>query len=144
MPFRPGLSESDSPGAARLGRVFAARGAPRLVGDAGFTLDIREDCQIAAAWRQMWTRPDARGLVAGGALRSAAFSFDIAKAHLLQSGDRAALRFAQPLRVARGGIDLTLPVAHDYASGHTDFARSEEHTSELQSLMRISYAVSCL
>src|SRR3546814_2043190 len=26
----------------------------------------------------------------------------------------------------------------------TEFARSEEHTSELQSLMRISYAVFCL
>src|SRR3546814_9140021 len=28
--------------------------------------------------------------------------------------------------------------------GHVDPARSEEHTSELQSLMRISYAVFCL
>src|SRR3546814_6450654 len=27
---------------------------------------------------------------------------------------------------------------------HADFPRSEEHTSELQSLMRISYAVFCL
>src|SRR3546814_7045970 len=30
------------------------------------------------------------------------------------------------------------------ASGATLYARSEEHTSELQSLMRISYAVFCL
>src|SRR3546814_2541574 len=29
-------------------------------------------------------------------------------------------------------------------SGHVDADRSEEHTSELQSLMRISYAVFCL
>src|SRR3546814_5346288 len=28
--------------------------------------------------------------------------------------------------------------------GHMGFGRSEEHTSELQSLMRISYAVFCL
>src|SRR3546814_2933625 len=28
--------------------------------------------------------------------------------------------------------------------GHGDLVRSEEHTSELQSLMRISYAVFCL
>src|SRR3546814_6370520 len=28
--------------------------------------------------------------------------------------------------------------------GHVDHQRSEEHTSELQSLMRISYAVFCL
>src|SRR3546814_9280855 len=30
------------------------------------------------------------------------------------------------------------------AVGHRHLARSEEHTSELQSLMRISYAVFCL
>src|SRR3546814_6337557 len=30
------------------------------------------------------------------------------------------------------------------AAGHEDVQRSEEHTSELQSLMRISYAVFCL
>src|SRR3546814_4945389 len=32
----------------------------------------------------------------------------------------------------------------DYFDGFTDDQRSEEHTSELQSLMRISYAVFCL
>src|SRR3546814_1433971 len=73
----------------------------------------------------------------------AAFSFDIAKAHLLQIGDRAALRFAQPLRVARGGIDLTLPVAHDYASGHTDFARRTYNLAPTgrELVSEISYAM---
>src|SRR3546814_7270073 len=32
----------------------------------------------------------------------------------------------------------------DFDVGHCSLKRSEEHTSELQSLMRISYAVSCL
>ena len=117
------LRESDSFLGARLGPTFAAGGATSLVGDAGVVLDMRNDWQIAANWRQMWTRPDQRGLIAGGALWSTAFSLDVAKAHLVQPGDRAALRFAQPLRVARGGIDLLLPVAHDYATGHTDFGR---------------------
>src|SRR3546814_4295361 len=41
-----------------------------------------------------------------------------------------------------GGTD---PVEHPPArDGSRGFGRSEEHTSELQSLMRISYAVSCL
>src|SRR3546814_10668437 len=35
-------------------------------------------------------------------------------------------------------------IAADMAEGHHAQARSEEHTSELQSLMRISYAVFCL
>src|SRR3546814_12258020 len=81
------LRESNSLLAARLGPVFAAGGATSLVGDASFTLDMREDWQIAAAWRQMWTRPDARGLVARGALRPAASSFHLAKTHLLPHGE---------------------------------------------------------
>src|SRR3546814_9787564 len=35
-------------------------------------------------------------------------------------------------------------LAHREARRHFRHARSEEHTSELQSLMRISYAVFCL
>src|SRR3546814_6086486 len=48
-----------------------------------------------------------------------------------------------------GGV-LWIPVSHlAQAAGAKDsieeaFTRSEEHTSELQSLMRISYAVFCL
>src|SRR3546814_7488460 len=37
--------------------------------------------------------------------------------------------------------DLRCPALYDLGD---DFGRSEEHTSELQSLMRISYAVFCL
>src|SRR3546814_5943486 len=39
-----------------------------------------------------------------------------------------------------GGHDVEVVVPER----HQQFARSEEHTSELQSLMRISYAVFCL
>src|SRR3546814_10490736 len=47
-------------------------------------------------------------------------------------------RFGQSRAVDRNEI-LVGPVA-----AHMNEARSEEHTSELQSLMRISYAVFCL
>ena len=117
------LRESDSLLGARFGPMFGAGGATSLVGDASAAVETQAGWQFVAAWRQMWTRPDQRGLIAGGALWSTAFSFDVAKANLVRPGDRAALRFAQPLRVARGGIDLTLPVAHDYATGRTDFGR---------------------
>src|SRR3546814_2438005 len=40
------------------------------------------------------------------------------------------------------GLGLAEHFAHRIAAGH--MPRSEEHTSELQSLMRISYAVFCL
>src|SRR3546814_9473299 len=42
-------------------------------------------------------------------------------------------------RIGGGLVDRLLPRQH-----LQDFGRSEEHTSELQSLMRISYAVFCL
>src|SRR3546814_2383530 len=51
-------------------------------------------------------------------------------------------QFAAGLHVARA-IELVEPVAHLFARTRTG-ERSEEHTSELQSLMRISYAVFCL
>src|SRR3546814_4476942 len=41
----------------------------------------------------------------------------------------------------RGGAVIFGPVVRDHGY---DLPRSEEHTSELQSLMRISYAVFCL
>src|SRR3546814_3743771 len=49
--------------------------------------------------------------------------------------------------VARPGAPIarkSAPAHHDGATGPDDASRSEEHTSELQSLMRISYAVFCL
>src|SRR3546814_3468160 len=51
---------------------------------------------------------------------------------------------AQPaVDQGRGGRLRRVPVpGHDVVAAGTD--RSEEHTSELQSLMRISYAVFCL
>src|SRR3546814_2289019 len=60
-------------------------------------------------------------------------------------GDRPGIRRddgADVPRLLRGGADR----AGDRRAGRTWTAvpRSEEHTSELQSLMRISYAVFCL
>ncbi|MGQ2974128.1 MAG: S8 family peptidase [Sphingopyxis sp.] len=138
------LRESDSLLGARLGPMFGAGGATSLVGDASFILDVRDDWKVAAAWRQMWTRPDSQGLIAGGVLWSTAFSFDIAKANLMRPRDRAALRFAQPLRVARGGIDLMLPVAHDYATGRTDFGRRSYNLAPTgrELVVEASYALS--
>src|SRR3546814_3409751 len=43
-----------------------------------------------------------------------------------------------------GGAMRSLAAAQVVDSLHPDYKRSEEHTSELQSLMRISYAVFCL
>src|SRR3546814_3087212 len=51
-------------------------------------------------------------------------------------------RFPESERIEMRGEDGLITV--DCAFCARDFRRSEEHTSELQSLMRISYAVFCL
>src|SRR3546814_4401509 len=59
---------------------------------------------------------------------------------LFRSAQLAPLAFRQGHQVAAPEQDLA---ARD-AARRVDQPRSEEHTSELQSLMRISYAVFCL
>src|SRR3546814_3672257 len=63
-------------------------------------------------------------------------------AYMMEPGDVkvVANRLVQLLELAKAG-KLTPASA---AAGKARPARSEEHTSELQSLMRISYAVFCL
>ena len=53
---------------ARLGPVFGSGGATSLVGDASLGVTLTKGWSLTGAWRQMWTRPDRAGLVAGGAL----------------------------------------------------------------------------
>src|SRR3546814_1284266 len=50
----------------------------------------------------------------------------------------------QAIEEGRADDERALPVAEPHALPVGDAERSEEHTSELQSLMRISYAVFCL
>src|SRR3546814_3243029 len=49
-----------------------------------------------------------------------------------------------PVGDVAGGIGVDVGHHHGRAEGGDSKGRSEEHTSELQSLMRISYAVFCL
>src|SRR3546814_2545940 len=61
------------------------------------------------------------------------------------SGDRGHRRVqALPLRVADGHQRADVARPRSRRGRGTGQARTEEHTSELQSLMRISYAVFCL
>src|SRR3546814_10112066 len=62
---------------------------------------------------------------------------DVESAARLEPLDLLGAERVEPLEVDGGSVGLVDGAAH----GHV---RSEEHTSELQSLMRISYAVFCL
>src|SRR3546814_6071052 len=60
-----------------------------------------------------------------------------------EPGIGQALPGATPAEL-RAEMVWTLRAAMNVAALQCEFERSEEHTSELQSLMRISYAVFCL
>src|SRR3546814_7332890 len=62
------------------------------------------------------------------------------------NGSRAsyALFRLSPEDKSNGSLRLTPTSANNIFPGEVVLWRSEEHTSELQSLMRISYAVFCL
>src|SRR3546814_10196563 len=61
-----------------------------------------------------------------------------------QMGQRAELRMRAAVAQLRGERLVNIPVDRSQRIRRAQPARSEEHTSELQSLMRISYAVFCL
>ena len=108
---------------AEQGTVLGARFADALGSpDATswfFDADARLDSggwTLGGSVRRGWTDAHLHGLAGGGRLRTGAWGVDVGRAGLF-GDDSLGLRIAQPLRVAEGGLDLTLPTAWDYASG---------------------------
>lgn len=100
---------------AHLAPALGGGGATSLTADVRGVAALGDGWTLAAAWRGVATRADAGGLVRGGRLRADAWSLDLSRDHLLTPGDQVAVRLAQPLRVARGGLDLALPGGWDAA-----------------------------
>src|SRR3546814_7985591 len=78
----------------------------------------------------------------------AAFEAEQLLARLVGQLDARQVQVFRPRQRADRGVDragLALhPADHPFQNAQVVAERSEEHTSELQSLMRISYAVFCL
>src|SRR3546814_1658231 len=64
--------------------------------------------------------------------------------HWLRNSPETDFPRSDPLAIAKASRPGNGPNLQDLPSGQPYHRRSEEHTSELQSLMRISYAVFCL
>src|SRR3546814_3654412 len=89
--------------------------------------------------RRCIRRQSASGRRATAGMRWKARWLSCKSASLSLGGDRLRVRSYRAERAAR-----IRDTRHDRVSTSLDTNRSEEHTSELQSLMRISYAVFCL
>lgn len=107
---------------ARFARFIGQNGARTLFVGARSDVQLSRDWSIGAGWRQGWTSAN-RGasLTQGSRLESNAFSLDATGGNVFAANDRLSFRIAQPLRVARGGLSLNVPIAYDYATLSTSF-----------------------
>lgn len=104
-----GARFSEALGGGRGARSLFADIALRWAGPGGWS--------IGGDMRHGWSFANGSSAVLrGGTLRSFAASADISKTGVTTDDDRLSLRIAQPLRVYRGGLRLTLPASYDYAS----------------------------
>lgn len=105
-----------------LGARFApalggGAGAQSLFADLGVSYLAGGGWSFGAEFRHGWSAARTLGgVLESGQLRSFAASADVSKSGVFSAIDRLSLRIAQPLRVYRGGLDLTLPVSYDYAT----------------------------
>jgi hypothetical protein len=112
------LNERDTILGARFDLGFGAASAASAFVDARARTDLGAGWSLGGAWRQGWTHARIAGVGDGrGLLGTRAFAADLGKDGVLAGGDSIGLRLAQPLRVERGGVALSMPVYWDYASG---------------------------
>ncbi len=117
------MQEEETILGAYLAQGFGAGGADTLFVDASGRWDIARGWALGAAYRHGFSRADASGLISSGSrFESQAWSLDLTRAGVFGNADTLGFRVSQPLRVTRGGIDLTLPVSYDYASETAGFA----------------------
>ncbi|RZT56636.1 subtilase family protein [Sphingomonas sp. BK036] len=111
------MDERDTVLGARFDAALGATRAATWFVDTKARFDAGAGWSLGGSMRQGWTHAAVRGGLDGdGLVRTTAFAADIGKDGVF-GHDSLGLRIAQPLRVARGGVDLRLPTYFDYTSG---------------------------
>ncbi len=111
------LHEADSVLGARFSGALGSAGAQSWFVDLAARYQLGNGFTAGASWRQGWTQAQLRGgIIGSGTLRTNGFAADIGKQGIFATYDRFGLRVSQPLRVAGGGLNLTLPAGWDYVT----------------------------
>ena len=93
------------------------QGGQSLFADFSLRWNGPDGWSIGGDMRHGWSFANGSSTVMrGGTLRSFAASADISKTGVIGDDDRVSLRIAQPLRVYRGGLRLSLPTGYDYGT----------------------------
>ncbi len=111
------LHEQRSVVGAQFHRSLGSGGAQSLFLDTGLEWRPGQNWRMGAALRGGLTYPESGGSIAQGSrLLSSAWSFDASRLGVFGPSDSLSLRIAQPLRIEKGGLNLTLPVAWSYVT----------------------------
>lgn len=102
------LSEKQTLLGGRMGPLFGGGGSDSLFLDLEARRSLGAGVTAAAMARRGWTD------FATGRFESAAYAFDVSKQGLFGPADRLGFRLSQPLRIASGGLAMTLPTAYSY------------------------------
>ena len=124
------LIERETVLGARFDSLFGTGGARSWFADLEARWKPADIWSFAFAWRQGWTRLRAGGIRQNADhLQTTAWSFDATRSAVFSRKDRLSVRVAQPLRVARGGFDLTVPTSYDYTTGQAAFSSTRLNLS---------------
>lgn len=111
------LNERDTILGAHLGDGLGGGSATSWFGDLGARLNLADGWTLGGSYREGRTQAKLGGAIAGtGTIVTRAWAGDIGKTGVLGVSDAIGFRVSQPLRVARGGIDIAMPTYWDYAS----------------------------
>lgn len=91
---------------SRFGAALGGNGAVSWFADIGAAVTPLDNWRLGASLRHGWTRLDANSVRGASTLTTRALSADVARRNLWVTGDSFALRYAEPMRVSGGGLDL--------------------------------------
>ncbi len=91
---------------SRFAGALGGNGAVSWFGDMGVTLSPFAKWRLGASLRRGWTSPDTGSVRARSVLLTQGLAASIARDSLSVDGDSFAIRYAEPLRVVGGGLNL--------------------------------------
>jgi subtilisin family serine protease len=91
---------------SRFGPALGGNGAATWFADVGATLSLANNWRLGATVRRGWTGLSANALRGHSRLLTHGLSATVVRDGLSIAGDSLALRYAEPLRVSGGGLDL--------------------------------------
>lgn len=117
------LDEAGTVLGARFGPMMgSARSVTHFVAVRATYADL-SGVRLSGRYQRGWTHVPAGGVrPEADQLVSSSWAVDAMRSHVWRKGDALALRVSQPLRVVRGGFNLSLPTSWDYGLSQASYA----------------------